>query len=155
MLVELALSTSQRSPNACVAGANSRHRPVDENASSGIEFPIMSRGSSLLIPVFILVALSILLFSHYFIYHSIVHFFGVASHGRRAMLALLLFLLPASFIVSSILARRMENEVFRLVNFFTGLWLKAAARKNKQNKQIDSQHLFFHNKLNRKSLLII
>jgi hypothetical protein len=77
----------------------------------------------LLIPVFILVALSILFFSHYFIYHSIVHFFGVASHGRRAMLALLLFLLPASFIVSSILARRMENEVFRLVNFFTGLWL--------------------------------
>ncbi|MBI4164826.1 MAG: metallophosphoesterase [Acidobacteria bacterium] len=83
----------------------------------------MTRGSALIIPAFILVALSILYSSHYFIYYSIAHFFGIASHGRKVMLALLLFLLPTGFIVFSILAPRMENGVFRVLYFFTGLWL--------------------------------
>jgi hypothetical protein len=79
----------------------------------------MSRSSPLLIR-FYLVAL--VLFSAM---PSIIdrHFFDVASSSRKAVLALVLFLLPASFIVSSILARRMENGIFRLLYFSTGLWL--------------------------------
>ena len=89
----------------------------------GLKLDIVSRGSAFVIPLFVLVALSILYFSHYFIYYSIVHFFGVTSTGRKVMLGLLLFLLPTSFIVSSILARRMENSAFQVLYFCTGLWL--------------------------------
>lgn len=83
----------------------------------------MSRGLPLFILVFILVALSILFLSHYFIYFSIVRFFGVTGSGRKAALALILFLLPASFIASSILARWTENPISRVLYFSSGLWL--------------------------------
>jgi hypothetical protein len=82
----------------------------------------MSRGY-IVIPVFILVALSILFFSHYFIYFSLLHFFGIAAPARRAALAAILFLLPASFIASSILAHWSDNFVSRAVYFCSGLWL--------------------------------
>ena len=83
----------------------------------------MSRGFSIFIPLFIVVAFSILFFSHYFIYYSIVHFFGVTGSGRKAVLALILFLLPASFIASSVIARRTGNPVSRALYFSSGLWL--------------------------------
>jgi predicted MPP superfamily phosphohydrolase len=82
----------------------------------------MSR-SYIVIPVFILTALSILFFSHYFIYFSVVHFFGIAAPARRAALAAILFLLPASFIASSILAHWTDNLLSRAIYFCTSLWL--------------------------------
>jgi hypothetical protein len=82
----------------------------------------MSRGY-IVIPVFILIALSILFFSHYFIYFSLSHFFGVAAPARRATLAGILFLLPASFIATSILAHWSGNFLTRAVYFCSGLWL--------------------------------
>jgi hypothetical protein len=82
----------------------------------------MSRGY-IIIPVFILIALSILFGSHYFIYFSLVHFFGVAAPAHRAALAAILFLLPASFIASSILAHWTDNFVARVFYFCSGLWL--------------------------------
>lgn len=83
----------------------------------------MSRGPSLAIALFFLVALSILYFSHYFIYCSIVHFFGVTSVGRKVVLALFLFLLPTSFIASSLLARWTGDRISRVLYFSSGLWL--------------------------------
>jgi hypothetical protein len=83
----------------------------------------MARGFSLFIPLFIGVAVSILFLSHYFIYYSLVHFFGVTASGRKGVLALILFLLPASFIASSLLARRMQNPFSRVLYFSSGLWL--------------------------------
>ncbi len=82
----------------------------------------MSRGY-IVIPLFILVAISILFFSHYFIYFSLAHFFGIAAPGRRGALAAILFLLPASFIASSILAHRSGNFFARALYFCSGLWL--------------------------------
>jgi hypothetical protein len=82
----------------------------------------MSR-SHIIVPVFILIALSILFFSHYFIYFSFAHFFGVATPARRAMLAGILFLLPTSFIASSILAHWTDNFFSRAVYFCSALWL--------------------------------
>jgi len=83
---------------------------------------LMSRGY-IVIPFFILIALSILFFSHYFIYFSVSHFFGIAASARRAALAGILFLLPASFIASSILAHWTDNFFSRALYFGTALWL--------------------------------
>ncbi len=82
----------------------------------------MSR-SYIVIPVFILTALSILFFSHYFIYFSLCHFFGIAALARRAALAGILVLLPASFIASSILAHWTNNFLSRAFYFCSSLWL--------------------------------
>ncbi len=73
--------------------------------------------------VFLLVALSILYFSHYFLYCSIVHFFSVSGTTRKVVLAVILFLLPTSFIAVEVLARRTENPVFGVIFFSSTLWL--------------------------------
>jgi predicted MPP superfamily phosphohydrolase len=73
--------------------------------------------------IFFLIALSILYLSHYFIYLSIVHFFGVTALGRRIVLAVILFLLPTSFIAVEIFARRTTNRAFTFLFFSSTLWL--------------------------------
>jgi len=82
----------------------------------------MSRGH-FVIPIFILIAFSILFFSQYFIYFSFVHFFGIAAPARRDALAGILFLLPATFIATSILTHWTDNFFLRALCFFSGLWL--------------------------------
>ena len=82
----------------------------------------MSRGY-IAIPVFVLIASSILFFSHYFVYFSLAYFFSIASPARRDALAAVLFLLPTIFIASSILAHWSDNFVSRAVYFCSGLWL--------------------------------
>jgi hypothetical protein len=83
----------------------------------------MPRGFSLFIPIFLIIAFSILFVSHYFIYYSIVHFFSFTASARKAALALILFFLPASFIASSILGRRIAGPVSTALYFASGLWL--------------------------------
>jgi hypothetical protein len=82
----------------------------------------MSRGY-IAIPVFVLIAFSILFFSHYFVYFSLAHFFSIASAARRDALAAMLLLLPSIFIASSILAHWGDNLLLRAVYFCSGLWL--------------------------------
>jgi hypothetical protein len=82
----------------------------------------MSRGY-IAIPVFVLIAFSILFFSHYFVHFSLVHFFGIASAAHRDALAAMLLLLPSIFIASSILAHWGDNLLLRAVYFCSGLWL--------------------------------
>jgi len=82
----------------------------------------MSRGY-IAIPVFVLIAFSILFFSHYFVYFSLAYFFSIASAFRRDALAATFFLLPSIFITSSILAHWSDNLVSRAVYFCSGLWL--------------------------------
>jgi predicted MPP superfamily phosphohydrolase len=77
--------------------------------------------------VFFLVALSVLYFAHYFLYVSIVHFFAVSGGGRKLTLALIIFLLPTSFIAVEILARRTANLFFNALFFSSTLWLGVAA----------------------------
>jgi len=75
------------------------------------------------IAFFLSVALSILSLSHSFLYYSLVRFFGIAGGGRQAALAVTLFLLPASFIASSILARWIVGPVSVAFYFASSLWL--------------------------------
>ena len=77
----------------------------------------------MVIPLFIVVAFSIVFLGHYFIYFSITRFFAVTGSGRKAALGTILFLLPASFIASSILARWMDDVVSRVIYFSSALWL--------------------------------
>ncbi|MGD1158583.1 MAG: metallophosphoesterase [Terriglobia bacterium] len=82
----------------------------------------MSRGL-VVIPVFILIALSILFLAHYFLYYSLVHFFGIAAPPRRTVLAVVLLLLPVSFIASSFLSHWTDNLFSRAFYFCSSLWL--------------------------------
>src|SRR5512143_1970144 len=71
---------------------------------------------------FLLVALSILFLSHYFVYFSIVHFFSLTSGVRKA-LTVVLFFLPASFVASMILGQRFEGAFPTALYFCSSLWL--------------------------------
>ena len=73
--------------------------------------------------VFILIALTILYFSHYFLFCSIVYFFNLSGVGHRLALGVILFLLPTSFILAEILARRSSNRLFVFFFFCSTLWL--------------------------------
>lgn len=76
-----------------------------------------------MVPLIILIVLSVLYISHYFIYYSLAYFFSITSKGSKAILALVLFLLPISFIALMILARWSDNYFLRALYFSSGLWL--------------------------------
>ena len=82
----------------------------------------MPRGF-ILIPLFLLIALSILFLGHYFVYASVLHFFGAPAFEHRAALAVVLFLLPLSFIASSLLAHWIDDLLIRVLYFCSSLWL--------------------------------
>jgi hypothetical protein len=65
----------------------------------------------------------IVYFSHYFVYASVLHFFGPVAMEHRAALALVLFLLPVSFIASSFLAHWSDGLLTRVLYFCSSLWL--------------------------------
>jgi hypothetical protein len=73
--------------------------------------------------VFFLVALTILYFSHYLLYGSIVYFFQVSDSRPRLILAAILFLLPTSFIAVEVFGRYSTNRLFGVLFFSTTLWL--------------------------------
>lgn len=75
------------------------------------------------IAVFVLIALSILYLTHYFLYLSIVHFFGVAGLSRKLVPALALFILATSFIASEILLRASASFLSQALYFISSLWL--------------------------------
>ena len=73
--------------------------------------------------VFFLVALSILYLSHYFLYGSIVYFFRVSGIRPKLILAVILFLLPTSFIAVEVFGRHGANRFFSVLFFSATLWL--------------------------------
>ena len=77
------------------------------------------------IPFFLLIALSILFLGHYFIYFSVVHFFGIAAPPHRAILAAVLLLLALSFFASSFLAHWSDTFFARAYYFVSSLWIGA------------------------------
>jgi uncharacterized protein len=76
-----------------------------------------------LIPVFLLIALSILFLGHYFVYASVLYFFGVTAFDHRLALAVVLFLLPLSVIGSMFLAHWSGSFLSRVIYFCSTLWL--------------------------------
>jgi hypothetical protein len=84
----------------------------------------MSRGS-IVIPLFLLIALSILFLGHYFAYFSLIHFFSIDSPAHKATLAAILWFFAVSFFASSILAHWTDNLFSRVYYFVSSLWLGA------------------------------
>lgn len=69
--------------------------------------------------------LLVLLGSHFFIYFSLISFFGFIG-VYRFWTAMIIFLLPVLFILSSIIARYYFNFFTRGLYFVSGLWLAVA-----------------------------
>ena len=83
---------------------------------------LLSKGSAP-IPIFLVIVLAVLLLGHYYVYVSVLHFFGMAAFDHRVALALILFALPLSFIGSSILAHWNDSLPTRVLYFCSSLWL--------------------------------
>ena len=95
---------------------------IRNDAARGRRDP-QGREVFILIPLFFLIALSILFLGHYFIYASLIYFFGVAAFEHSTALALVLFLLPLSFIGSAFLAHWTDGFLTRVFYFCSSLWL--------------------------------
>jgi len=77
--------------------------------------------------VLLLVAgLTIVFFSHYFLYYSLVRFFQINNSKTKTVLVIVFLILPLSFIVSSIINRWIENSFTSIFYFASGLWLGLA-----------------------------
>jgi uncharacterized protein len=77
----------------------------------------------LLFGIFLLIALSVLFGSHYFVYYSVVIFFKIANANAKIIFITVLFLLPLCFFVSSFLSHIWENSLTRIFYFVASLWL--------------------------------
>jgi len=75
-----------------------------------------------------LLFLAVLIFfgGHYFIYYSVVRFFGVAGHAIRGTLLTIVFLLPISFFVSSALSHLKQNPLLNFFYIISASWLGLA-----------------------------
>ncbi len=70
-----------------------------------------------------LLLVTILLGGHFFVYFSLVRFFSIEAANIKITLAVTLFLLGVSFILSSILAHYSENTFTKGAYFVSNLWL--------------------------------
>ncbi len=81
----------------------------------------MPRG--LYVALGLLVVFSILFAWHYFLYFSTVRFFGIAGRTPRRLLAIVLFLLPASFLFSEFALRLARGPLAKAYATVSTLWL--------------------------------
>ncbi|MFA6184074.1 MAG: metallophosphoesterase [Parcubacteria group bacterium] len=73
--------------------------------------------------IMLFIFIAILFGGHFFIYFSLVKFLSIESANIKIGLALGLFALGISYVVSSILAHYGENIFTRVIYFISGLWL--------------------------------
>ena len=73
--------------------------------------------------LFITIVQSILFFGHWFLYRTVVRFFGVASSTRLFTLRIALTLLSVSLVTTSLLARRYSNLLVRGLYTVAASWL--------------------------------
>ncbi len=78
-----------------------------------------------LIPLFILAVL-VFFGAHYFLYYSVVRFFGVVSHALKGTLLTVIFLLPISFFISSALSHLKQNSLLNFFYILSASWLGLA-----------------------------
>ncbi len=75
--------------------------------------------------LFFIIALAVLWAAHGAVYYFFIHFFAIESGGLKAGLAVILFVLSVSFIVSAVLVHWHENPVTRLAYEGAAIWLGA------------------------------
>lgn len=64
--------------------------------------------------------------SHFFIYFSLIKFLNISAINAKIWLAVIIFILAVSFILSSALAHYSENIFSNMLYFSSGLWLGIA-----------------------------
>ncbi|MEK7598305.1 MAG: metallophosphoesterase [Patescibacteria group bacterium] len=75
-----------------------------------------------LLAIFLVVAISVVFGSHFFVYYSVVNFFKIVSYKSKLILALILTLLPMFFFAASIVAHLRETLFTRIFYFSASLW---------------------------------
>ena len=78
------------------------------------------------IALFLILGLSIMLGSHYFLYFSFVRVFAIENPNHKIMLLACLMFLAISFILASILAHYRDDAIARGLYFLSGFWLGLA-----------------------------
>lgn len=78
-----------------------------------------------LIPLFIFAVL-IFFGAHYFLYYSVVRFFGVASHAIRGTILTVIFLMPISFFIFSALSHLKQSSLLNFFYIISASWLGLA-----------------------------
>src|SRR5512136_845093 len=73
--------------------------------------------------LFISIVQSILFFGHWFLYRTVVRFFGVAGSTKLSTLRIALALLSASLVTTSFLTRRYSNLLVRDLYTVAASWL--------------------------------
>lgn len=77
----------------------------------------------LVIAILLVIGIAVLFGSHYFVYFSIIHFFGVIDPASSKFILAIFAFLAVSFILSSALAHFRENIFTRSYYFISSLWL--------------------------------
>jgi len=78
-----------------------------------------------LIPLLLLAAL-IFFGAHYFLYYSVIRFFGIVGHALRGTILTVIFLLPISFFIFSALSHLKQNSLLNFFYIFSASWLGLA-----------------------------
>jgi len=78
-----------------------------------------------LIPLFVFAVL-IFFGAHYFLYYSVVRFFGVASHAMRGTILTVIFLMPIGFFVISALSHLKQSSLLNFFYIVSASWLGLA-----------------------------
>lgn len=77
----------------------------------------------LVIAILLIIGIGVLFGSHYFLYFSITHFFGITNPSYGEIILAAISFLAVSFILFSVLAHWKENIFTRACYFVSGLWL--------------------------------
>lgn len=98
--------------------------------SQGIQTPVANQSlmdynvwTLMRFVLFITIVQSILFFGHWFLYRTVVRFFGVASPSKLFTLKTALALLSVSLVTTSLLARRYSNLLVRGLYTVAASWL--------------------------------
>ena len=71
----------------------------------------------------LLVFMSIIFGAHWLVYHSVVKFFNLTDCNLRTFLAIIIFLLSLSFVISSFLSHWWANDFTRIFYLSSNIWL--------------------------------
>lgn len=78
---------------------------------------------SIFISLFFITTIIALFAAHWFLYFSLIRFFGLQSSTNKWTIAAVLFFLAVSFIVALLLTHWKENEFTRALYYLSGFWL--------------------------------
>jgi len=77
----------------------------------------------LVIAIFLAIGIAVLFGSHYLVYFSVIHFFGITNIQTQDYMFAATIFLAVSFVLASVFAHIKENLFTRFFYFAAGLWM--------------------------------